>query len=88
MCVCVCLCVCVCVCLCVCVCDILWGDGIELMSKGPGGHGEAGLDRRGLCVLELSAQWGTTGEALPPVCVNTPGSRRVELQTGAQAHAG
>ncbi len=28
---------CVCVRVCVCVCDILWGDGIEIMSKGPGG---------------------------------------------------
>ncbi len=52
---CVCECVCVVVCVCVCVCDPVWGgDGIEIMSKGPGGHGEVGLDRRGHIVIVLS----------------------------------
>ena len=40
-------------------------------------HGEAELDRRGPCGLDLSTQWGTIGEGLPPACVYTSGSRRV-----------
>ncbi len=69
-------CRCVCGCACVHGC-VTVGDGCELVSKDPGGHGEAGLDRRGPCGLELNTQWGSTGETIPPVCVNTPGSRRV-----------
>ncbi len=37
-----------CACVCVVCGDILWGEGIEISTKGPGGHGEAGHDWRGL----------------------------------------
>ena len=45
--------------------------------KGSGVHRDAVLDWRGPCGLELSTQWETIGEGLPPACVYTLGSRRV-----------
>ncbi len=48
-----------------CVCTYPVGEGIEIVSKGPGGMGRRGSTGEA-CGLGLSTQWRTTGEALPP----------------------
>ena len=71
----------------------VWGDGIEIMSKSPGGHGEARLDRRGHIIIVLGklapqrgsreydgVDWGSVlsgGPLWKCSPQHTPGSRRV-----------
>ena len=44
-------------------------------------HGEAELDRRGPCGSELSTQWGTTVEALPPAHAGVAAGSQIFMHT-------